>query len=156
MTEFYSLALINKLSNAFIVFTSIIGLTTIIINCSEYDFFLSNKYIKSLNSLEHCISNIERKINITLKTQQYIIKQIDTTLLYNNNNNNKHLHVIEPNILLEPILSNDVIGNDLIGNDVIGNDVIGNKEDELLFNECYKNIPLCNKKSVGMKGWFYN
>ena len=37
-----------------------------------------------------------------------------------------------------------------------GNDVIGNKEDELLFNECYKNIPLCNKKSVGMKGWFYN
>ena len=79
MTE--TSTLFGKITDAFIIFTSIVGLTTIIMHYTDNDFFISDKYMQSIYSLEYCISKLEHKINVLLKNQHHIVKELNKLAL---------------------------------------------------------------------------
>ena len=134
MTE--TSTLLEKISDAFIIFTSIVGLTTIIMHYTDNDFFLSDKYMRSIYSLEYCISKLEHKINVLLKNQHHIVKELNKPLL----EKSEVLPELVPEVLVES-KPNVVTSN-------------AEKDDDVLMTECYTNIPFNNKKPSGLTGWF--
>jgi hypothetical protein len=138
MTE--TSTLFGKITDAFIIFTSIVGLTTIIMRYTDNDFFISDKYMQSIYSLEYCISKLEHKINVLLKNQHHIVKELNKPLLEKSETLNELVPELAPEVLAEP-KPNVVTSNT-------------EKDDDVLMTECYTNIPFNNKKPSGLKGWF--
>ena len=134
MTE--TSTLFGKITDAFIIFTSIVGLTTIIMHYTDNDFFISDKYMQSIYSLEYCISKLEHKINVLLKNQHHIVKELNKPLL----EKSEVLPELVPEVLVES-KPNVVTSN-------------AEKDDDVLMTECYTNIPFNNKKPSGLTGWF--
>ena len=121
MTE--TSTLFGKITDAFIIFTSIVGLTTIIMHYTDNDFFISDKYMQSIYSLEYCISKLEHKINVLLKNQHHIVKELNKPLL----EKSEVLPELVPEVLVES-KPNVVTSN-------------AEKDDDVLMTECYTNIP---------------
>jgi hypothetical protein len=134
MTE--TSTLFGKITDAFIIFTSIVGLTTIIMHYTDNDFFISDKYMQSIYSLEYCISKLEHKINVLLKNQHHIVKELNKPLL----EKSEVLPELVPEVLVES-KPNVVTSN-------------AEKDDDVLMTECYTNIPFNNKKPSGLTVWF--
>jgi hypothetical protein len=146
MTE--TSTLFGKITDAFIIFTSIVGLTTIIMHYTDNDFFISDKYMQSIYSLEYCISKLEHKINVLLKNQHHIVKELNKPLLEKRETLNGLVHELAHELV--PELAPEVLAESK-PNVVTSN---AEKEDDVLMTECYTNIPFNNKKSSGLKGWF--
>lgn len=157
---------------SFTIFTSVIGITNIIINYSNRNMIKNNEEIINKNRysvedllinnnkiyitfLENKINELENKLLTTLKEQkneENILHEIKNLLIFNIQKKNCiSASTSISSILLEspknPLNSRQ--SNDLSINQ---EDLV---EDNELINECYDNIPLNNIKKTINSNWFF-
>lgn len=144
----------------FLIFTSIISLTTLNIQYSNINKInninneLNEKFniiVRKLEDNKNCIKNIETKIdnfNLILEEHKQILLDIRNLPLLN-------LNKLQTSSSTSSILSLDSPFKNEVDYQSHNNNNNNNNDDELL-NECYDSIPLNNVKKInGIKGWLF-